>query len=180
MGNNPALAITKMIVEANPDAEVVSSDDAAGTITVKDRKTGKVVTMNFNDIKNKGNFSFSADDDNGGKATMQFGGDAKPQLPSWLPNYPGSDPKATFSVTGSSADGNGGNYTFTTSDGASKVTEFYTDKIKGSGLTVKSTTTTPGGSTMTASDDGEKRTLVLVISETGGSTTVNVTYAEKK
>lgn len=179
MGNNPGLAVAKMIVAANPDAEVVSSDDATGTITVKDKKTGKIVTMNFNDVTKGGKFSFSADD-GGGKATMQFGGDAKPELPSWVPNYPGSDPKATFSMSGSSADGNGGNYTFTTSDGASKVTEFYQDKIKGLGMEVKSTTTTPGGSMMTAADDAEKRSLVLVISESSGTTTVNVTYGEKK
>jgi hypothetical protein len=33
---------------------------------------------------------------------------------------------------------------------------------------------------MTASDDAEKRPIVVVVGESGGQTTVNVTYGEKK
>ena len=180
MGNNPGLALAKMAVAANPDAEIVSENDSAGTLTVKDRKTGKVVTMNFDDIKSGGKFSFTADDDNGGKATMQIGGDAKANLPSWVPSYPGSEAKATYSLTGNSSDGAGGNFTFTTSDAQSKVIEWYQDKIKDSGMQVKTTTTTPGGSMIAASDEGEKRTVILVVGSEGGQTAVNLTYAEKK
>jgi hypothetical protein len=180
MGNNPGLAIAKMIVAANPDAEVVSENDGAGTLTIKDRKTGKVVTMNFDDIKNGGKFSFTADDDNGGKATMQIGGDAKANLPSWVPQYPGSEAKATYSVTGNGSDGSGGNFTFTTSDAGPKVIEWYQDKVKDSGMQVKTTTTTPNGSMLAAGDEGDKRSIVLVVGTDGGQTTVNVTYGEKK
>jgi len=51
MKKNPALAVAKMAVTANPDTELVSSNDDAGTIVVKDKKTGKVVTMKFDPQK---------------------------------------------------------------------------------------------------------------------------------
>lgn len=47
MKKNPALALAKMAVTGNPDTELISSDDDAGTIVVKDKKTGKTVTMKF-------------------------------------------------------------------------------------------------------------------------------------
>ena len=70
---NPAYAIAKMAVAANPDLSEVSHDDRAGTITLRDNKTGKVMTMNFDDIKN-GKIRFSGTDDNGKAATVEIGG----------------------------------------------------------------------------------------------------------
>ena len=43
IGRNPGLAISKMIAAANPDVEVLSTDDGSGKITMRDKKTGKVV-----------------------------------------------------------------------------------------------------------------------------------------
>ena len=37
---------------ANPDLEVVSSDDESGTVTIRNKKTGEEITMNAADIKN--------------------------------------------------------------------------------------------------------------------------------
>lgn len=179
VARNPGLAIAKMVTMGNPDVQVLNTDDSAGTITVRDRKTGKVTTMKFDDVKNGGKFSMTADDDKGGTATMQFGGDTG-KLPSWVPQYPGSAPKATFSVTGTSSDGNGGNYTFTTSDSVSKVLEFYQDKIKDAGMKVTSTTTTQNGGMVTGTDDSSNRTLLAIVGTDSGQTTVNVTYGSKK
>ena len=72
MQRNPGYAIAKLAITANPDVEEVSHDEAAGTITVREKKTGKVTTMKFGDLQN-GHFSFSARDDNGQTATMEFG-----------------------------------------------------------------------------------------------------------
>lgn len=65
---NPALAVAKMAVTANPDTELISSNDDAGTIVVKDKKTGKVVTMRFDPEKK----SMVLMDENGKTATMQL------------------------------------------------------------------------------------------------------------
>ena len=43
MKKNPGYAAAKMAVTMNPDTEIVSSNDSAGTIVVRDKKTGKVV-----------------------------------------------------------------------------------------------------------------------------------------
>jgi hypothetical protein len=179
LGKNPGLAIAKMVTMNNPDIQVLDTNDSTGTITIRDRRTGKVTHMKFDDVKNGGKFSITADDDNGGKANVQFGGEgAKP--PDWVPQYPGSAPKSTFSVTGSSSDGNGGNFTFTTSDSPEKVLEFYQNKIKEAGMNVKSTTTTPSGSLVSGADESGDRTLLAAVSGSSGETTVNVTYGSKK
>src|ERR1041384_992449 len=41
MRTNPGLAIGKMMAAFNPDVEVVRTNDATGTITVRDRRTGQ-------------------------------------------------------------------------------------------------------------------------------------------
>lgn len=176
---NPGLAVGKMIAAANPDAEVVRTDDNAGTITIRDRKTGKIVTMTFDQAKN-GRFKMSAQGDDGNTATMEIGGGAG-KLPSWVPNYPGSTAQGTFSLRGDASDGSGegGNFTFTTKDSASKAMSFYRDKAKEMGMKVNLTSTTEQGGMIIASDDDSKRSLTVVVEGGSGDTTVNVTYAQK-
>ena len=180
MRRNPGLAMGKLIAAANPDAEVVSTDDNAGTITIRDRRTGKVVTMTFDQAKS-GQFKFSAQDEDGKTASMQFGGVAG-RLPSWVPNYPGSTIQGTFSVRGDSSDGSGegGNFTFTTKDTATKAMSFYQDKAKEMGMKVSLASTTEQGGMIIATDDDNKRSLTVVVGGGSGDTTVNVTYAQKR
>src|SRR6185436_16840912 len=42
--DNPTIAAAELIVRANPDLEVVSSDPKGGTLTIKNSKTGETVT----------------------------------------------------------------------------------------------------------------------------------------
>jgi len=180
MRRNPGLAVGKMIAATNPDVEVMSTNDNAGTITLRDRKTGKVVTMTFDQVKN-GQFKMRAQSDDG-TASMQFGGGVD-KLPSWVPHYPGSTAQATFSIKGDAGDGSGegGNFTFTTKDPASKALSFYQDKAREMGMKTNLTSTTEQGGMIIASDDDSKRTLTVVVGGGGsGDTTVNVTYAVKK
>jgi hypothetical protein len=181
MRRNPGLAVGKIIAAANPDAEVMSTDDNAGTITIRDRKTGKVVTMTFDQARN-GQFKFSAKDEDGKTASMEFGAAATNKLPSWVPNYPGSTAQGTFAVRGDSNDGSGegGNFTFTTRDGGSKVMSFYTDKAKEMGMKVNLTTTTDQGGMIVATDEDAKKSLTVIVGSSGSETTVNVTYGVKR
>lgn len=41
----------KLIATLNPDLEVLNVSEAKGVITVKEKSSGKVVTLNFDDIK---------------------------------------------------------------------------------------------------------------------------------
>ena len=54
---NPGLAAAKMIAAMNPDVDVVSTDENSGTITLRDKKSGETVTMNFEDVE-KGRIVF--------------------------------------------------------------------------------------------------------------------------
>jgi hypothetical protein len=178
MQRNPGLAISKMIASANPDVDVLSTDEGAGKITVRDKKTGKVVTMTFDDAK-KGKFSFSAQGDDGKTASLEIGAGAD-KLPSWIPAYPGAKVEGAFAMTGDSGEGNGGSFGFSTSDAAAKVMSFYQDKCKELGLKVKMTTTTSEGGMILAADEGEARTLNVIVGSGSGGTTVRVTYGMKK
>jgi hypothetical protein len=178
--NNPSLALGKILAATNPNVEVVKSDEGAGTVTLRDKRTGKETTMTFDQARN-GKFSITADDDHGGTATMQFGGAAKTNdLPSWVPKYPGSDSTSTFALKGSGADlAEGGSFAFTTPDATDKVLNFYKDKAQDLGLKVKLTTSTGSGSMFVATGDNEKRSLTVIVGAQNGSTSVSVTYGSK-
>ena len=178
MRRNPAAAAARLAAMASKDVDVVSEDENAGTITLRDRHTGKTVTMSFDQAKN-GRFTFSAQGDDGKTATLEFGAG---KLPSWVPSYPGSTPQVTIAAKGDSSDGagEGGNFTFTTSDSASRVLRFYQDKAREMGMQVKLTGTTQDAGMVIATDEDSRRTLTAIIGTDGGSTTVNVTYGAKR
>src|SRR5260370_1316547 len=98
------------------------------TVRIRDRWTGKEVTLSFDDVK-KGRFKISAMGDNGEMANLEIGG-GEGRLPSWVPTYPGARAQGNLTAKGASADGmgEGGVVTFTTPDPPSKVTDFYQEK----------------------------------------------------
>jgi hypothetical protein len=174
-------AIAKIIASANPNAEVVSTDDGAGTITIRDRHTGKTVTMSFDDAKH-GRFRLEAEDDNGKRAAIELGGSAS--LPSWVPAYPGSNPHAVFSAKGESDEGagEGGNFTFTTPDPPSRVRSFYEDEGRRLGMDIHVKTNSGEADVLVMKDSDDRRSLTVMIggSSGGGDTAVNVTYGRKR
>src|SRR5207245_5241699 len=68
---DPAKTMAKILTAANPDVEVLSTDEGRNTVTLRDKKTGETVTMNFDDVK-KGKIVFKG---NGQQATLQAHGD---------------------------------------------------------------------------------------------------------
>src|SRR5215510_6343124 len=138
----PALAVAKMAVASDTDVELVSQDDVKGTLTIRDKKTGKLLTLDVNEAENgkivfKGEngeemtLSTNTGGQNGtvlvktreGSATINAGQSA--EFPSWLPIYPGATVQAN--VTGHSSDGQGGTVGFTTDASMEKVARFYED-----------------------------------------------------
>ena len=174
---NPAMAAAKLAVAANPDVDLVSTDEAKSEMTVHDKKTGKTYTISFDDAKN-GKFTMKEE---GGKAgAVTFGGKAK--LPSWVPDYPGSNTQGAFSATG--PDGESGTFTFKTTDSSDKVIKFYQDQFQASGLKVTSNVTSQSGSSsagmLVGEDQANKHTVTVVLGVEGSETTVGVTYATNK
>ena len=65
---NPAVATAELLVRANPELEVVSTDYAKGTITLRSKKSGETLTMDANEVK-QGRFTFK--DGKGGEVRFQ-------------------------------------------------------------------------------------------------------------
>jgi hypothetical protein len=198
MERNPAMAAAKLAVAMNPDLETVSVNEGRGTITVKDRRTGKVVTLNFDDVKD-GKIVIKGDGDEDvtiqakgsegsgslevktDKGSVKFGaGSSAENMPDWLPSYPGSKAEGVFSMRG--GDGSTGSFSFTTTDSVDQVLGYYESELKGEDLKVSVTTTKQngvGGGVVTGEDKSNGRTVVVTVAAKGGGAQVNVTFASK-
>ena len=178
---NPALVVAKMIAAANPDIEVVAEDTDAGTLTLRNKKTGEIITMNAEDIK-EGKISFKTD--KGGEVkisgsakegeqgfkiesdegTLEFGAGASTTLPDWLPAYPGAESRGTYSGEGKGK--TAGAVQFETPDSVAEVMAFYEKELKSAGFATEVTKVDRDGSlmggTLTAKDEAGGRTVTVV------------------
>jgi hypothetical protein len=199
--NNPGLATAKLIVQANPDLELVSENDKDQTLTVHNKKTNETVTVSLADAKN-GKFGFSTEgkgaasvdigkegiavktqDEKGKEATFVAGAGAPKDLPAWLPPYPGGNVEGGF--TSKTAEATSQTFSLTTNDPADRVLAFYQDQLKNNGLTVQTPTTVQvGGQTTTgtivADSADKKRHVQVFVQSSNGKTTASISYEEKK
>ena len=195
MKSNPGLAMAKMAAAMSPNAEVVSTNDRAGTVTIRDKSTGKIVTMKFDPDKKtmvvvgedgkEVSVKITGDGSNSGgiemqssEGTMKFGASAGNSAPAWVPVYPGSSPQGTFSSQTPEGDQHG--FSFKTSDAATKVISYYQDQLKSAGFTVNLATTGDQGGMVSAEDSGKKRNIVVTVGTSGEGTQVGVMALEKK
>lgn len=194
MKKNPGLATAKMVVFANPDVEMVTSDDNAGTMVIRDKKTGKVTRLKFDAEKKTmvvtdeqgktATITANTDAGNlevkGPEGTFKIGNSAD-KAPSWVPVYPGASPQNTMSVN---ANGNqSGTYVFVTQDASDKVLSSYADALKASGMTASTTSNNTDGKVsgiVTGSDQDHKRSVLVTVSPDADGTHVSVTFEEKK
>jgi hypothetical protein len=177
---NPGLAISKMVVAALPNAEVIKTDEGAGTITVRDKTTGKVVTMSFDDAR-KGKFHFEAEGPDHEKASLDVGGsDAK--VPADIPVYPGAKVQGNFSVTGNDANGQGSaaQYQFSTPDPPAQVLAYYHGKLEGSGMKLALNTNTTDGGMLMAEDDTRGQAITVIVGKSSEGTSISLTTRVKK
>ena len=192
---NPGYATAKMMVTMNPQLDVVSSDDSSGAIVVREKKTGKTMTFKFDPEKKsmvvvdedgkEATVKLNADGDKSGvevqsaDGTVKFGGSGSNQLPAWIPTYPGSSTKGTFSSQ--SKDGNQSTFAFKTSDAPAKVISYYQDQLKSGGFNITMATNTPQGGMLMAEDSGKTRSVILTVgASSADGTDVSVTSIEKK
>lgn len=195
IAEDPGAAI-EMALKLNPDIEVVDRDTATGKFTIRDKHTGKTVTVDLEDIKegridfqtSEGNASISFDEqagkleiksegDNGG--TMSIGGGT--ELPGWVPAYPGATTEGVYSAE--TAEQSEGTFTATTGDNLDAVFAYYKGQLEGGGYKVTenrySGSQGNGGILVGESSDG-RRTLTFAVAASDGKTQVNGRYSEKK
>lgn len=196
---NPAVAAAEMAVRFNPEIEVVDKDYDRGTITIRNKKTGEVLTMDAEDVKNgrirfrnekgeevtfegkgegkDGQFKISTRE---GEAT--FGAGAEANLPSWLAEYPGGESQGAYSST--EGDAVAGGYTFQTPDSVQEVIDFYKARLEGEGFKVTTSTFQQDGRTAGGSLSGEgsrgRETHLGLLRGDDGRTVVTVTYKQPK
>jgi hypothetical protein len=175
----------------------VSTDEDAGTITIRNKKTGEVMTVDFEDVK-KGKIRFrnekgeeaeisaSGDGETGTleikskEGNVTFGAGGEGGRPDWVPEYPGSQAEGMYSST--SPQGLSAAFTFATSDAPEDVMAFYEEQLKGAGFEVTTSSMKKAGKLSGGLVNGTleqaKRIVHVTISDEDDRTRVAVNYSE--
>jgi hypothetical protein len=197
-GKNPAAFAAKLIVAGNPELEIADQDDSRQTVTIRNKKTGEVVTVNAGDLK-QGKLEFQNDKgekvtfdagekDKGGltvttkEGTTRIGaGAAGEELPSWIPALPGAKPTGVMSSK--TATGQTGVVTFAVSTPVEQVLDFYETALKGKGFAVERSDVKGEGGALTmgsiSAKQEEKREVTVTAVPVEKETQVNLNYTEK-
>ncbi len=196
LGSNPGFAAAKMIAAMNPDIEVVKADERTGKITLREKKTGKTVTLDFRDIQ-KGRISFEGDQgervdvetegegERGSvrvkteKGTLEWGAGSSDQAPDWVPRYPGG--KITGSFSGNGAGRLSGGLQISSQDSVQKVADFYESALKSAGMQTERSSFSSAGQQVISvkGTTADGRQVVATVTNAGGETTAAVMYSEQ-
>ncbi len=191
---NPVVAAARMMIKLNPEIEEVSSDASAGTITIRNKKTGETMTMNAADIQ-EGRMSFT--DAEGKKIVIEGGTEGQSgsfrmetpegafemktgsaDIPAWIPVYPGAGDSQAWSMSG--PDGDSGGVTFSAADKVEDVIAHYEKVLKAAGYEVTTSTfqqndKTEGGM-LNAVSGAEKRQISVLLATDEDRSQVTVNY----
>lgn len=185
---SPVRTMAETAIRLNPELDLISTDDGAGTITFRNNETGEEATLNFEDIAegrftmttSEGEFSVDASAaaaaaaDGGTPAggvtfsgpdgQSRLGGNISlDELPDWVPVYPASDDAQVGFLTSTDA-GQSGMLTGTTDHDVEQVVEHYRGAFEDNSFTIGNESSTQSGTTQ-----------FTLISATGDGGTVNVT-----
>jgi uncharacterized protein YneF (UPF0154 family) len=197
--DNPAMATARMIVKLNPELEEVSTDEEAGTITVRNSRTGEEITVNFEDIE-EGKLSFTTDEGEikvdaselkeSGSLTMtneeggvvfSTGGEVSDEVEEWVPIYPGCEPGNRHSMH--TENEMSGGFELETSATVAEALEFYRATLEGEGYEVAVNTFTQddsqGGMVNGSHAEGGRNVVAIFSSESGGPTKIVVSYSQR-
>ncbi len=196
MKRNPALAVTKMITAFNPGLDIVSVEEDSGRITVREKSTGKLLTMNFEDVR-KGKLVFT--DEKGEEVSVEThpGGDhgsvtvktkegvvkvgAQWSPPAWLPAYSGA--RIETGTSSESPSEKAGTASFLTNDSGPTVLNFYEQALRKDGFEVQRNTTGTGGTitvaTLSAQSEDHQRSAGVTAISGEGETRITLTYSIK-
>ncbi len=194
MKEKPGLAMAKMMASINPNVEVVSVDEDNGKITIRDKKTGKTVTVDMDDVKN-GHIRINSE--NGETATMdvtgkgdkgtvkvtssqgtwEVGENMKLDLPGWVPVYPRGTTQGLVKQT--SPNGSTQTFMIRTNDSVNDIVKFYSHKLKASGFEVNTVQDArAGGAMVMASQEATKRNVSVMVGVEEGQTQATVSATQ--
>ncbi len=196
---DPVRAAAELAVRVNPEVELVSTDEAAHTMTIREKATGETVTLDWSEIS-EGRFRFEADgkeltldatqtedgavvtlQDGTGEALATIGTSAPGGELDWFPRYPGAS-ELSVNYTAQAAEGRNDFFTFTTGDAPEKVLDFYAAALEGKSFETSKTVSTTDGQTggmVLAWNADRSETLTLVVGREGDLTQVGVNATRK-
>lgn len=192
MQRNPGLAMAKMAAALHPDLETVSTNDRTGTITMREKSTGKLSTFKFDPDKKtlvvtddqgkQVSIGVTGDGQNGAvtvqspDGNVRFGGGGK--IPGWVPVYPGTSPVANYSAQ--TKDGDQTGFTFKASDEPSKILAYFQDQLKSAGFNVAQVVSSDQGGMLSGENADKTKTVVVTLGKSSDGTQGNVMAVEKK
>jgi hypothetical protein len=197
--DNPALTGARWLVKANPELEEVDVDEDAGTMTIRNKKTGEEVTVNFEDIE-EGKFSFTTKDgevkvdasqikedgsltvtnDEGG-VVFSTGGEVSDEAEEWVPVFPGSEPKNRHSMR--TEQEMSGGFELETTASVKEALEFYRSTLESEGYEVDVNTFTQddsqGGMVNGSHPDNGRNVVAIFNADGGGPTKIVISYSQR-
>jgi len=197
--DNPIRASAEMMVRLNPELDLVEVDDDEGTMTIRNKRTDEVVTLDFGDIAegrwgwttDEGQVTFDVNQEEGdGIVTVTtdegettYGSDSSTrEPPEWVPRYPGAT-RGDLTFTSESESQIAGMWSMETADEIDRVSGFYQSRLKDDGFAVEvQTVSGPQGSLaiITAKDDSRNRSVNVTISSDGEKTTAALQYTSSQ
>ena len=198
--DNPGLAAARLVVKASPELEEVEVDESAGTMTIRNTRTGELITVNLEDVE-QGKLSWTGSDgeavtvdvsqadegtvkiesSDGEGFQLSTGAAVSDERPDWVPIYPGTDPEGLGTMT--TDDAVHGSFTMKTADSVTEVRDYFSKVLKDAGFEVNVNTFSGSGQegAMVNANQGPKdRNVVVIISRDGDTTEMGLTYTEGK
>lgn len=195
--DNPEMSAAKMIVRVNPELELVDSDDAAGTLTIRNIETGEVMTVDVSQVR-EGQLRFRGEDgeevtmgmeegedgegaftvrDREGKESFRIGAGGEKDIPAWVPVYRGVALQGTFR-SASGGEINGG-FSFQTDEPIEDVLAWYREALEEEGFTEtgSSTSQAGGGRYDNRTYEADGRTVGVMATGEEGTTQIVVSYS---
>ena len=194
---NPAFAAAKLALSMNPEIEVVDYDEDAGTIKVRNKKTGEELNVDLSQAQS-GNFSWSNSAGEkasvsvggaggaitgtaqgaGGTGSFQLGGSEVSAPPEGVPGCDGCTYKGVMSGT-SAAGEHGGSISFTSPSAPADVVKEYTAKLQAAGFGDINTMNIGGAQIVTGKKDASAVTMNAMPGPNGQGAAGNITYSLK-
>ncbi len=198
--SNPEEVITKAIISSNPHIEVVSIDKENKKITIKNKKTGETITIDFSeaikgrikwkgkdegsekkieisDKKGEGKLEISEGDK---KTTITYG--FEEDLPPWIPELKGF--KILNKIKTTQEEQISGIIEFETQKSLEDSIEDLKNSFTEKGFELKTTISGEGEkgkfSMFQGSKDGEKYKIFINLNYEKGKTKGSISYSEKK
>lgn len=191
MRTNPGLAVAKMLAATNPDIELVDVDESTGKVTLREKSSGRTVTLDFEQIR-QGKISFETDEGESGTISAQEGGGqitgrsgtvewqagVEVRLPAWLPAYPGAEVKG--STTSRTSEGEFASTILLTQDPVERVSAFYRQALERAGMKVDIASHTEGGraDVISATGSDNRRRASVIVGREDEGTVVTLTAQE--